>query len=352
MNLESEFFSVTLAAQFAQFGLHCVVQEYPHTQNYWLESATDFIAPRQLTPAFYGCLDWHSAVHNHWMLTRLSRWFPQADFVPLARQAIAQNLTPETIAGEIKFLQAQPRFECPYGLAWFLQLTAELTEWDDEQADFLLHLLKPLEAVVANNLYHWLLHLSYPNRTGLHNQTAFALGLIWDWATVTQHLQMKKEVEYQARKFYFNDYNHSLRFEPLGYDFLSPCLAEADLMRRILSTSEFAEWLTQFLPELSHSTATLALQPIKIEDPEDYGQSHFDGLHLSRAWMLEGILSRLPETDARIPALKSAATLHRQCGLNPLSGHCYSGSHWLGSFAVYLATKRGIQLNFPEQPPH
>lgn len=344
MNLDLEIFSVTLANQFAQFGLQCVVQEYPHVQNYWLESSTDFIAPRQLTPAFYGCLDWHSAVHNHWMLTRLTRWFPNAEFAPLAREALAYNLTAETINGEINYLKAKPRFECPYGLAWFLQFTAELTEWEDEQAEDLLNLLKPLEAVIVNNLHHWLLHLSYPNRTGLHNQTAFSLGLIWDWAIITQHWEMKQEIEYKARKFYLKDYNHSLRFEPLGYDFLSPCLAEADLMRRILSSSEFAQWLTQFLPELSQETETLAIKPIKIEDPEDYGQSHFDGLHLSRAWMLEGIIFGLPKTDRRIPALKSIANLHRDCGLNPLSGNCYSGSHWLGSFAVYLGTQRGLGI--------
>ena len=29
--------------------------------------------PRRVHPAFYGCYDWHSAVHSHWLLLRLLR---------------------------------------------------------------------------------------------------------------------------------------------------------------------------------------------------------------------------------------------------------------------------------------
>ncbi|MCF3625126.1 DUF2891 domain-containing protein [Planktothrix agardhii 1801] len=342
MNLESEIFPVNLANRFAQFGLQCVIQEYPHVQYYWLESSQDLIPHRQLNPAFYGCLDWHSAVHNHWMLTRLIKYFPDGDFVSFARDILTKNITPEHIKIEAKFLQSQPRFECPYGLAWFLQLIAELTEWEDEQAKILLEYLQPLKTVIINNIHKWLLTLSYPNRTGLHNQTAFALGLIWDWATLTQHQKLLEEVAHKIQKFYYHDYNYSLHCEPLGDDFLSPCLAEADLMRRILPHFEFGEWLTIFLPHLPQKLETDWFSPIIINNPEDYGQSHFDGLNLSRAWMLEGIISGLLPTDNRIPALKTVANLHYQVGLNPVSGNFYGGSHWLGSFAVYLGTKRGL----------
>jgi len=344
VHLEPETFSVEVANRFAQFGLQCVFQEYPHVHCYWLETPADLIPHRQLNPAFYGCLDWHSAVHNHWMLTRLIRYFPEADFVCSAMEIFNQNLTPKNIKAEAEFLQSQPRFECPYGLAWFLQLMAELTEWEDEQAQRLLENLHPLQTVIINNLHNWLLTLSYPNRTGLHNQTAFALGLIWDWAKITHDQQFLDEVEYKARKFYRQDCNYSLHYEPLGYDFLSPSLAEADLMRRVLSASEFTEWLTIFLPELPQESKTDWFPAITVNNPEDYGQSHFDGLNLSRAWMLEGIISGLSPGDNRIPALEVVANLHRREGLNPVSGNFYGGSHWLGSFAVYLGTKRGITL--------
>lgn len=344
MNLNPETFSLEVANRFAEFGLKCTLQEYPHVQCYWLESDADLIPPRQLNPAFYGCLDWHSAVHNHWMLTRLIRYFPEADFVTPAREILTQNLTPETIKIEAEFLKSQPRFECPYGLVWFLQLIAELTEWDDKQAKCLLENLAPLETVVVNNLRSWLYTLTHPNRTGLHNQTAFALGLMLDWATITAQENLLDEVEYKAQKFYSQDHNYSWHCEPLGYDFLSPCLAEADLMRRVLPAVEFSEWLTLFLPELPRDLKTDWFHPITLENPEDYGQSHFDGLNLSRAWMLDGIISGLFPEDNRIPALKAVANLHRQVGLNPLSGNSYGGSHWLGSFAVYLGTKRGLTL--------
>ncbi len=344
VNLEPQTFPLTVANRFAKFGLQCTIQEYPHIQYYWLESPADLIPHRKLNPAFYGCLDWHSAVHNHWMLTRLIRYFPEAEFVIPAREILTLNLTPENLKVEAEFLQSQPRFECPYGLAWFLQLMAELTEWEDEQGQLLLEYLSPLETVVVKNLQNWLLSLSYPNRTGLHNQTAFALGLILDWATITDHYKILDKVENKAQKFYSKDYNYSLHYEPLGYDFLSPGLAEADLMRRVLPCAEFAEWLTLFLPELPQELKTDWLHPVILDNPEDYGQSHFDGLNLSRAWMLDGVISGLPPEDNRIPALEAVANLHRQVGLNPLSGNSYGGRHWLGSFAVYLGTKRGLTL--------
>ena len=333
-----------MASQFARLALGCVLREYPHVQLYWLEKGEDFIPPRQLTPAFYGCLDWHSAVHNHWMLVRLMRLFPDASFNDTAREAISQNITCENISAEITHLQSQPRFECPYGLAWLLQLTGELREWQDIRAKKWLEILQPLEAVALQNLQQWWQNLSYPNRTGSHSQTAFALGLIWDYA-IAHHPTLTPEIEAKIRQFYFNDCDHPIHLEPWGYDFLSPTLAEADLMRRPLSCEDFAAWLTQFLPKLPAEKQTDWLQPVFVENPRDYAQSHFDGLNLSRAWMLEGIISKLPSSDPRIPALEAVARIHREKGLNLVSAVDYSGGHWLGSFAVYLMTKRGLSTN-------
>jgi hypothetical protein len=333
-----------MASQFAQFALGCVLREYPHVQLYWLDNDEDFIPHRQLTPAFYGCLDWHSAVHNHWMLIRLIRLFPHASFDQTARETIAQNITSEQINTEVNHLQSQPRFECPYGLVWLLQLTSELREWQDIQGKTWLEILQPLETVAVQNLQKWWQNLSYPNRTGSHSQTAFAFGLIWDWASA-HHPTLIPEIEQKIHQFYLNDCNHPLHLEPWGYDFLSPTLAEADLMRRLLSRDAFATWLTQFLPKLPTEKQTDWLSPISVENPHDYAQSHFDGLNLSRAWMLEGIISKLPSSDARIPALEAVAEVHREIGLNLVSAVDYSGSHWLGSFAIYLMTKRGLSMH-------
>jgi hypothetical protein len=335
-------FNLTLASQFAQLAINCIHREYPHVHRYFLNHPEDLIIPRQLHPVFYGCLDWHSAVHSHWMLIRLMRYFPDAAFSSIARKAIATHFTTDKICQEVAYLKSYPQFECPYGLAWLLQLLAELTEWNDSQGKQWLKTLQPLGEIAVYNLQKWLENLSCPNRTGTHQQTTFSLSLIWDWAISTHHQSLLNLISNFAQTFYFLDKNYPLFLEPLGYDFLSPTLAEADLIRRILPAAAFAEWLSHFLPKLPTTPDTDWLEPVRVNNPKDYHHAHLDGLNLSRAWMLDGILAALPPQDDRIPSLQAVANLHRQAGLNPISATEYSGSHWLGSFAVYLATQRGL----------
>lgn len=332
----------TTASKLVELVLNCIDCEYPHSNIYWLDSNEDVKPPHQLTPAFYGCLDWHSAVHGHWLLARLARCFPKADFIVPVKQALGKSLTPENIQGEVAYFQRHPRFECPYGVAWLLQLVAELHEWDDIDAKKWRIALQSLESLIAVNLKDWLQKLTIPNRTGMHQQTAFALGLILDWAKITQNTDFINLIEHKVKQFYLDNQNYSLRFEPLGYDFLSPTLAQADLMRRILTKTAFADWLTNFLPDI-----TVNLKPVEVDNSQDYLQSHFYGLNLSRAWMIEGIISGLPDEDTRIKTLENTAHIHRQIGLaNAVSEH-YAGSHWLGTFAVYLTTSRGLSYSFP-----
>lgn len=326
--------------KFAQLALECILREYPNCNQYFCEGESEVKPPHQLTPAFYGCLDWHSAVHNHWLLIRLLRWYPDGEFCAAATEAIAQNLTPENISVEAAYLQRKPNFEVPYGLAWLLQLTTELREWQDARAKEWLGILQPLEEVVQTNLYKWLYPLTAPARIGTHRQTAFALGLIWDWAKTMDNSEFMLLVEKKGRFFYLGDRQYPWQIEPLGYDFLSPCLAEADLMRRLLPPVEFAQWLSHFLPDLSKSDRSF--EPAPVSEPGDYQQSHLDGLNVSRAWMLEGIIWGLPEEDDRREFLQTKAQLHRQMGLAAVTDEHYAGSHWLGSFAVYLVTRRGL----------
>ncbi len=332
--------SETTASKLVEIVLNCVECEYPHSNIYWLDSDDDVKPPRKLTPAFYGCLDWHSSVHGHWLLARLARCFPEASFSVSAKQALGKSLTTENIEGEVSYLQHHPRFEVPYGVAWLLQLAAELHEWNDACTKKWLTALQPLESLIASNLQSWLQKLTICDRTGMHKQTAFGLGLILDWAITTENTDIIHLIKHKAKQFYLDNKNYSLRFEPLGYDFLSPCLAQADVMRRILTKNAFANWLTEFLPDIPIDN-TNWLTPVEVDDSADYMQSHFYGLNLSRAWMLEGIISGLPNEDKRINLLQNTADVHRRIGLeNAVSEH-YAGSHWLGTFAVYLTTSRG-----------
>lgn len=338
---EEQRLDAATAGRFANLALACVHKEYPSKIAHALNGDADVKPPRALTPAFYGCYDWHSAVHGHWLLARLARQFPDAPFAARARAALDQSLTPESIAAEVKYMQGEGRatFERPYGLAWLLQLSAELHEWDDPQAHRWAATLDPLAQAAVGRLRTWLPKLSHPIRIGEHNQTAFSLGLMIDWARGTGDRDAQAFFERRARELYLKDRACPLEYEPSGEDFLSPCLAEADLMRRILPSTEYAAWLSAFLPQVRGEGWIV---PAVVTDPSDGKLAHLDGLNLSRAWMLEGIAASLPPGDERLPTLRAAAAAHRESGLASVTGEHYEGGHWLGSFATYLMTGRGL----------
>jgi hypothetical protein len=337
-------FDQSAAERFANLALACVHKEYPNKISHSLNSDADVAPPRKLTPAFYGCYDWHSSVHGHWLLARLVRTFPNAPFAAPARVALRQGLTRENVAQEAAYLRAEGRasFERPYGLAWLLQLATELREWNDPDARAMTANLRPVEEAALQRLSDWLPKLSYPVRIGEHAQTAFALGLMLDYARGTGNTKFADLLVSKARQFYLADKDCPLAYEPSGEDFLSPCLGEADLMRRVLPAPEFARWLQTFLPQISLARKGAWLKPVVSPDPSDPKLAHLDGLNLSRAWMLEGIAAGLPEGDKNLPAIMATAEEHSRAGLAAVTGEHYEGGHWLGSFAVYLITKRGI----------
>jgi hypothetical protein len=362
-------FDARAAERFAGLALACVHKEYPNKISHVLNSDADVAPPRKLTPAFCGCYDWHSSVHGHWLLVRLLRTFPKAPFAQAAREALKQSLTADNLKQEAAYVAGAGRgsFERPYGLSWLLQLCAELREWNDPDAKTMAANLRPLEQTAVQRLTTWLPKLSHPVRIGEHDQTAFGLGLMLDYARSTGNEEFARLITDSAKRFFVADKNCPLNYEPSGEDFLSPCLAEADVMRRILAPVEFAKWLGEFMPQIpltgengkTHSepgarrqndagAAAAWLKAVVSPDPSDPKLAHLDGLNLSRAWMLEGILSGLPKNDPRRVALQAAADLHRRAGIAAVTGEHYEGGHWLGSFAVYLTTKRGIQA--PAEP--
>jgi isoaspartyl peptidase/L-asparaginase-like protein (Ntn-hydrolase superfamily) len=348
--LGSSGFDATQAAPFVQLALDCAVQEYPNKIGHTMQSDADQGTPRSLHPAFYGCFDWHSSVHGHWLLARFARLYPEHELADEARRVLDHHLTPDHIAAEVDYLMGEDRasWERPYGLAWLLQLAAELKEWeaeDDAVAGRWSHALRPLEAACVTRLTDWLPKLAYPIRTGEHSQTAFAFGLVWDYAQVVGDEDLAALVQATSRRLYQADQNSDLRFEPSGQDFLSPILAEADLMRRILPPVAFGRWLERFVPQIPTSWKSEAVDwlPVAVvTDRSDGKLAHLDGLNLSRAWMLEGIAAGLPQTDGRRAALTASADAHRRVGLAAVTGEHYAGGHWLGTYAMYLSTGRGL----------
>lgn len=316
-------------------------REFPGIIHHVMAHAGDVGRPSQLTPVFYGCFDWHSAVHGHWLLVRLLRLHPQSDHAHRARAALDRRFTAPGLRAEADYVAHPQRaaFERPYGLAWVLQLAAELDEDNDARMRQWRAALRPLEAVAVQRLADWLPALRYPIRSGEHSQTAFAFGLALDYARQVGDRRLHALVADAAHRFHDHDRDGPLAYEPSGQDFLSPCLAQADLMRRLLAPERYAAWLAAFLPGIGRGDW---LPVAAVSDRADGKLAHLDGLNLSRAWMLEGMASGLPARDPRRAALQERAGAHARAGLAGADSEHYAGSHWLGSFAVYLLSGRGL----------
>jgi hypothetical protein len=322
----------TAITPYVRLALDCIRREYPNQVALRLRSDDDLRPPRELTPAFYGCYDWHSAVHGHWLLARaVVANDPLADD---ARRALAESLTVENVAHELLYLEPRPTFERPYGLAWLLALHGEMRASGDWALRPLARIVAPLAMLVAGRFASWLPKLSHPIRTGTHNQTAFALGLVLDWAEATGSDELAALVRQRALDFYGDDRDLPLHLEPSGEDFLSPSLGEADLMARVLPARELASWLTRALPDLASALPT----PADVTDPTDGRLAHLDGLNLSRAFMLYALAHALPERDGRVERLEECARVHEAAGVGAITSRPYEGTHWLGTFAAYLLT--------------
>lgn len=331
--------------RFVQLALDCVQREYPNKISHVLQGEEDAQTPSDLHPAFYGCYDWHSSVHGHWLLVRLLRDMPAGETAEAATAALDANLTPEAIAGEVAYFQGEGResFERPYGLAWLLQLGLELRELDDPRAARWLAALQPLEAAVVGRYKSWLPNLLYPIRIGTHNQSAFGFALALDWARIAGDVELERLIVDKARDFHIEDRECPITYEPSGEDFLSPCLMEADLMRRVMPQAEYSAWLGGFLPDIPTDGSADWLEPGRVVDPTDGKLVHLDGVNLSRAWNLSAIAHALPGGDPRIASLEASAARHSEAGLAAVTGEDYAGGHWLASFATYHVTGRAME---------
>ena len=328
--------------QFAALALKCAHSEYPNKVGLVYNGDAEVVPPRLRTPAFFGCFDWHSSVHGHWLLARLLRLHTDAPYAGDVRDALAQSLRAENIRGEVQSLSTpnQASYERPYGLAWALALGVELREFSDPQGRAWAQNFLPLETLAAERLKSWLPKLYYPIRNGEHTQTAFGLSLALDYARAVSDKAFEDLIVARARFYYGKDVNCPLSYEPSGEDFLSPCLGEAALMARVMPQKEFSRWLTRFLPQIPRSGSTAWLKIGVVTDRSDPRLAHLDGLNLSRAWMLDKIAHTLPQADLRRAALVNTAKTHAEATLPFITGKHYEGGHWLGTFAIYYLTEQ------------
>jgi hypothetical protein len=325
-----------LASELARRALANIAREYPNHPQYLLESDSDLAPPRAVHPVFFGCFDWHSAVHTHWLLLRLLQRVPDWTLRPEIEAVLDGAFTKSALLVEAEYLTRRPAFERPYGLAWSMLLVAEAkdTRWREP--------LAPLSTATRANVSRWLGALRYAVRSGTHNQTAFALGLSFDAAVQLGDTELETTVRRVGLELFLDDAAALLGFEPSGEDFLSPALMEADFMRRLLPQNEYVSWLARFLPSLPLTDDAAFLPCAEVADGSDGKWVHLHGLNLSRAWNLRNIAGALPGDDARRTALEAAAERHAAAGLHAtLAARDYAGGHWLPSFAGYWLTGSG-----------
>jgi hypothetical protein len=326
------------ASSFARLALKGLAREYPNKPGDVLNSDRDVKAPRAMHPAFYGCFDWHSSVHGHWMLVRLLRLFPDLPEKQQIRTVLAKHLTAKNLQAETDAL-SRPNaqaYERPYGWAWLLKLAEELHGWDDPDAREWLKNLQPLVNRVVAGYLSFFPRQIYPIRSGVHSSTAFGLAFALDYAQTVGHKPLRELIEQRSRTYFGKDASIPAAWEPDGADFFSPSLIEADLMRRVLPSAEFPAWLRRFLPELAKGEPETLFVPATVTDRTDPQLVHLDGLNLSRAWCMRSIAAALPREDPARKILVESAARHAEAGLRHVASGDYAGEHWLASFAVYM----------------
>jgi len=317
-------------AEMLDLSLSCVEREFPYYLEHAVDAPMTVRRPRDLHPSFYGCSDWHSAVHNHWLLLHLSRAAAGTPEAGRARRVLDRHLTPERLAGELSYLRdpLNAAFSRPYGWAWLLRLHAEArTEPAYAEA------LQPLRDELAGRLAaHFGGGLRFPIRSGVHGNTAFSLLGALDAARLVADHELAGTLAAAARRMFEADRDHPSAYEPSGGDFLSPGLTEASLMSAVLEPDEYAPWLTAFLPGLADDPL-LAL-PVYAPDAADPATVHLHGLVLSKVWTLCRIRAALPGGDPRAEPLATAARVHFDAAAGVLSDRHYHAVHWIPTYAT------------------
>lgn len=325
----------TGASAFAKLPLKCVEKEWPYKTGVTFSDSSLTGDPKNYHPAFFGCFDWHSSVHGHWMLVRLLKLYPNLPEGAQIRAVLNKHFTAENIQQELKLFQTKDNksFERTYGWAWLLQLQDDLLSWNDVDAKKWAAALQPLATQLSKLTVDYLGKLVYPIRVGEHSNLAFGLSMEYDYAVHQKDTALSNAIRKAAMRFYFNDINCPFAWEPGGSDFLSPCLEEADLMRKILPSKEFVVWLKKFMPPLFNTS--FKLEPGKVLDRTDGKLVHLDGLNLSRAWCLSGIARA-----TNLNHIQNLANQHLNAALPQVASGNYEGEHWLASFAVFALTMK------------
>jgi len=327
------------ALKLSRLPLHCIPAEFPNKTSHLSDSEKDAVLlPHELHPSFYGCLDWHSSVHGHWMLVKLLKEFPNLKNRDSVITVLNHSFQKEKMIAEAEYFgkyTASTNFERTYGWAWLLKLDEELYTWNTPQAKQWHEALQPLTLKIVQLWKAYLPKQTYPNRTGVHQNTAFGLCFAYDWAKTTQDHSFRQQIEQKGKDFYALNTKIPAHLEPDGSDFFSPSLQAADLMTRLLSKAEFLKWFKKYYTQ--EGLRRICEIPT-VSDRNDYQIVHLDGLSFSRAWNMKRIAKHLPKKNSVKKQLEDTSAVFLNKSLPVLFGSGYGGEHWLASFAVYALT--------------
>ena len=325
------------AEKFSALPLECIEVEYPNKLGQVLENDNQLQSPKDLHPIFYGCFDWHSSVHGHWLLISVLNKFPDTDLAKKIKPLMEKQFTVSNVQKELLYFQPKlnKSFERTYGWAWLLKLQLEmLLSKDDDVLRWAKNLQSLVDQIEASYM-EFLPKMVYPIRVGEHTNTAFGLSLALDYSRITGHKDFEKVIQTSAMNFYAEDKGCPITWEPSGFDFISPCLQEAELMSKIMSEKDFQKWFKEFMPCVFEKNFDLS--PGQVIDRTDGKLVHLDGLNFSRAWCLYGIATKLPKQKELLVGIGDK---HIEASMDEVVNSDYMGSHWLASFLVYALTER------------
>lgn len=332
--------NIQIADQLSLLPLHCLQTEFPNKTSHLADSEIDAkLLPHELHPVFYGCLDWHSSVHGHWMLVKLLKEFPDLANKEKIIEILDASFQKDKMILEAAYFgkyTSSQNYERTYGWAWLLKLDEELLTWKENEHAEKWHLaLQPLTSKIVSLWKNYLPKQTYPSRVGTHNNTSFGLCFALDWARAVQDKAFEEQIIEKAKYFYFEEKNTPAYLEPDGSDFFSPSLETADLMRKVLPQTQFVHWLDDFYSE--KSVARICEKPF-VSDRSDYHIVHLDGLSFSRAWCMKGIAAALPANHRLKHLFEKRAQKYIEETLPEITNGGYGGEHWLASFAIYSLT--------------
>ncbi|HSQ32503.1 MAG TPA: DUF2891 family protein [Gemmatimonadaceae bacterium] len=334
----------TTALQLSTMPLSCMdhPQPRPNAVPYIWEATYTPVPDYEITRAFYGCYDWHSAVNSAWTLVRILKAFPDLPTAPAIRQKLNDHFGASNVAGDLQFFRGAGAFELPYGYAWLLRLQYELRSWNDSDAVRWAANIQPMASYMSERMITYLKELRQPVRTGVHPNTAMAMDNALRYARSFDPA-LEAEIRASAERLFKRDVRCNTAAEPGPSDFASPCLMEAAIMGQLMDRESFLPWLDAFLPQLYSAEfrpLTKGLGPEFVKNPAAIAsKSHIVGLAFVRATSMGELANALPPTDPRVPVLRRLAAIQAATGFPLMGAVGYDGSHYYASWATtYLIT--------------